>query len=270
MNSLGVNKYNVWYLAAIFIVALLGCQSSTSTQTSNNSVPSSTSGSPSSTPAANSLIPSDVSGTYSNLQSSEQSYNSLKSSMTSNASTLSSIPGAPTNLPSIPTLPSIPGGGAMSSMPSVPGLSPGGMGSGKYGSFTDNMFGRIITFTYVAQPQANQNDSILLELAVNYDNSNTGPLSQIVIQDWFNLNNGAAQVYKQTDKVVIYRWQIVPDDGYEMTLLHTGSHAVDAYLFARYSSTMTSYPVKIDPYKNVLIILQPDTFGLTQFSPGDK
>jgi len=221
------------------IISLMACQSSST---------SSSSGTPGALES------------YTNAQTSTQK---LSSSVSSASSALSGVPNAPTNLPNVPTLPAIPSA-ATSALAGASklGVSSGG---GTFGSMFDRMFGRVVSLTYVVQSNANGNDGIMLELALNYQAAISPKILAIQNKDWFNLDSQGAQSLKQLPEVTLYRWQVTPDQDDEMTLLQVNKHAYDGFVFIRYTNMMESYPVRVDPYKNIFIVFEQNSFKLIQF-----
>ena len=137
--------------------------------------------------------------------------------------------------------------------------------SKKFGTFPYTWFGKVISVGFSVTPFANNNESILLELAVNYDEKNSQVLGDLPTEDWFNLESTGVQALKGADTLIIYRWQIVPDEVKELTLIKIKSKAVDAYLFARYRDNAGNAPKRIDPYKNVAIAFEQDNFSIQQY-----
>ena len=256
-------KWIVISMAAAVLFS--GCQSSSS----NPPAAGSGAPNPAATPSTTDSINNTIDSTNAKLQTAQQTSTQISSGITSASSAMAKIPGAPA-LPTLPAnLPSIPGGGG-SSIPKLPSM-PASLGAGgQFGSLTDKMFGRIVSFTYDVQSQANNNDPVLVEFLVNYSDKNSALLAQTLNQDWFNFNSTGAQGLKQLETVVIYRWQVVPDSDHETTLLKIDSHAVEAFLFIRYNDLMNAPPRRLDPYKNTFVFFGESTFGLTQFGPDGK
>ena len=144
-------------------------------------------------------------------------------------------------------------------------LSSAQSGPKKFGTFPYTWFGKVISVGYSVTSYANNNESILLELAINYDEKSSQILGGIPTEDWFNLESTGVQKLKGAETLKIYRWQIVPDAVKELTLIKIKSKAVDAYLFARYRDNAGDPPKRIDPYKNVAISFGQDNFSFKQF-----
>lgn len=148
------------------------------------------------------------------------------------------------------------------SLPSPPNNSP----PQKPGGIFDRIFGRICSVQINTQKEANNNSAILSELVIVYKAELFTQVSSMTIKDWFTLNTQAIKTLRMSKDIQIYRFELTPDSAYTAYLINLNSGAIGAFLFNRLTNNLNSYPVQLDPYKNLKISFFSLGFNYSQES----
>lgn len=102
------------------------------------------------------------------------------------------------------------------------------------------------------QREANNNSSILSEIVIIYKPELYSQISSITVKDWFT-NTQAIIALKKSNDLQVYRFETTPDSLQSSYLIDVNSSAVGAFLFNRLSNNLNTYPVQINPYKDLKV-----------------
>jgi hypothetical protein len=122
----------------------------------------------------------------------------------------------------------------------------------KPGGIFDRIFGRICSVQINTQREANNNSSILTEIVIIYKPELFSQISSITVKDWFT-NTQTIKTLKKSNDMQIYRFEITPDSLQSSYLIDVNSSAVGAFLFNRLTNNLNTYPVQINPYKDLKV-----------------
>lgn len=122
----------------------------------------------------------------------------------------------------------------------------------KPGGLFDRIFGRVCSVQFKTQREANNNSSILSEIVIVYKAELFTQVSSITVKDWFT-NSQSIRELKKSNDMQIYRFETTPDSLSSSYLIDVNSSAVGAFLFNRLSNNTNSFPVSINPYKDLKV-----------------
>jgi hypothetical protein len=148
----------------------------------------------------------------------------------------------------------------------APATPPKGIPSQKPGGIFDRIFGRICSVQVNIQKEANNNSAILSELVIIYKAELFSQISSMTIKDWFTLNTQAIKTLRSSKDVQIYRFELTPDSAYTSYLIDLNSGAVGAFLFNRLTNNLNSFPIQLNPYKNLKVSFFSLGFNYSQES----
>ena len=136
----------------------------------------------------------------------------------------------------------------------------------KPGGFFDRIFGRVCSVQVNTQKEANNNSAILSELVIVYKTELFSQISSMTVKDWFTLNTQAIKTLRDSKDVQIYRFELTPDSAYTSYLIDLNSGAIGAFLFNRLTNNLNSFPIQLNPYKNLKLSFFSLGFNYSQES----
>lgn len=123
----------------------------------------------------------------------------------------------------------------------------------KPGNMFDRLFGRVCSVQFLIQQNANHNSAIISEIAVVYNPKILQNFSTLTIQEWFSADSVIAKQLKNSSDVQILHFELTPDYENNSYLIDINSGAAGAFLFNRLYNNLNLPPIRLNPYKNLII-----------------
>ncbi|MBX9704321.1 MAG: hypothetical protein K2X39_09235 [Silvanigrellaceae bacterium] len=128
--------------------------------------------------------------------------------------------------------------------------------------FLDKTFGTKISIVFKIQESANNNTSIPVEYVQIYANAIFDKIKKYNTGEWFLIKDETLEL-KNSSELNILNWQFVPNESQQKYIVRVDSKVIAALLFVRYNN-QASPPIKLHPFKDVIVCFEKNNFEINQ------